>query len=69
MATAREHGPSLRLCHLQKVHGVSAMLVMHQDWHDVFDDLEALAEVLVASQLPWVATVFYLRDMESDVVL
>lgn len=45
------------------------MLVMHQDWHDVFDDLEALAEVLVASQLPWVATVFYLRDMESDVVL
>lgn len=38
--------------------GVSAMLAMHQDWHDVFDDLEALAEVLVASQLPWVATVF-----------
>lgn len=32
----------------------------------MFDDLEALAEVLVASQLPWVATAFYLRDMERQ---
>eukprot|EP00434_Breviolum_minutum_P013682 symbB.v1.2.012061.t1/scaffold825.1/size159525/2 len=30
----------------KKVQGVSAFLVMHQDWHDVFDDLEALAEAI-----------------------